>query len=567
MKNIYYSILFILTFVVSACNDLLEEDPQYASNSVTVFQDENTAQLALYGCYAHLTSFDVYGQVYWEFSEGASGLMWAQTNQSDQDRYASLRMTARDGLTRMVWDGFYKTIAECNLFIKGINDSPLSDDFKAYSVAQAKFIRGLCFYNLMVHFGEIPLRNSENLGIVNLPRASLEQVVGQIEQDFQESATGLKLMESDSSIPTQNSAYAMLTKLYWYLGSKDQASNSAYWAKAKQYGDLVVGKYSLESSYSNLFNANVRDSKESIFKINFPWEAPSGYGNRSSWVFSPQNSIASPAISWGRFRFTKAFHDDFRATHPGDPRYSATFLTQWVDKNKKDAEAYPVKMDRSNRVPKDISIPYNQLSNPANPSIAEIEAIEPATVKAFVASGADHQGWPYLKKTMDLTQSAQLSKKNFIVYRYADFLLLMADVENELGNVKVAVGHVNTVLARARNSSSPASLQPANLSETISQADLRTAIFRERQFELAGECHSFSDLRRRGTEFLKLAVDRHNNHEITKAHSPELASNRFYDRLFPQSEDELRTNLLFPIPQEELDTNEKIGIENQNPGY
>ncbi len=567
MKNIYYSILFILTFVVSACNDLLEEDPQYASNSVTVFQDENTAQLALYGCYAHLTSFDVYGQVFWEFSEGASGLMWAQTNQSDQDRYASLRLTPRDGLTRMVWDGFYKTIAECNLFVKGINDSPLPDDFKTYSVAQAKFIRGLCFYNLMVHFGEIPLRNTDNLGDVNLPRASLDLVICQIEQDFEEAASGLNLEEPDSSIPTQYSAFAMLTKLYWYLGCKDQTSNSTYWAKAKQYGDLVFGKYTLETSYSNLFNAILRDSKESIFKINFPWEASSGYGNRSSWVFSPQNSIASPAISWGRFRFTKAFHDDFRATYTGDPRYAATFLTQWIDKNSKNSEAYPVKIDRSSRVPKDISIPYDQLSNPANPSLAEIEAIEPATVKAFVASGADHQGWSFLKKTMDLNQSAQLSKKNFIVYRYADFLLLMADVENELGNSDVARGYVNEVLTRARNSATPASLQPANLPENLGQSELRIRIFKERQFELAGECHSFSDLRRRGTEFLKLVVDRHNNHEITKAHSPELATNRFFDRLFPEADAELKTNLLFPIPQEELDTNEKIGIENQNPGY
>ena len=53
---------------------------------------------------------------------------------------------------------------------------------------------------------------------------------------------------------------------------------------------------------------------------------------------------------------------------------------------------------------------------------------------------------------MTLSCSGRYADNNLYVYRYADFLLLMADVENELGHTDVAIGYVNQVLDRARQS-------------------------------------------------------------------------------------------------------------------
>ena len=52
LKLIYF-LLAICTF--SSC---LDEDPQYALNSESVFLDKNTAQLALLSCYGQLTTYD-----------------------------------------------------------------------------------------------------------------------------------------------------------------------------------------------------------------------------------------------------------------------------------------------------------------------------------------------------------------------------------------------------------------------------------------------------------------------------------------------------------------------------
>src|SRR5690606_3542907 len=125
-------------------------------------------------------------------------------------------------------------------------------------------------------------------------------------------------------------------------------------------------------------------------------------------------------------------------------------------------------------------------------------------------------GWPYFNKQFDAAATAQNSNKNLIVYRYADFLLLMADVENELGNTPTAVGYVNKVLSRARTSGTSTAVYPKDIT-TISQDDLRDRIFNERLFELAGELDMFTDVRRRGIEYFKKVVERHDNHHITRA--------------------------------------------------
>lgn len=85
---------------------------------------------------------------------------------------------------------------------------------------------------------------------------------------------------------------------------------------------------------------------------------------------------------------------------------------------------------------------------------------------------ADNQGWPYFKKPIDLVVSAQNSHKYF-VYRYADMLLMMADVYNELGDKNKAIDLADEVLARARQSGSEPSDQPARWSASLTKEQVK----------------------------------------------------------------------------------------------
>ena len=565
LKLIYF-LLAICTF--SSC---LDEDPQYALNSESVFLDENTAQLALLSCYGQLTTYDGFGQAAQELLVGASGLGWAQTNASDQDRYVSLNVSSGCVITKMFWRSLYKTVSETTFFIENMKESPLDEDFKTGLVAQAKFLRGFSYYHLLTTFGGVPLRNtSPSLKSLSIPRATEEEIAAQIESDWKDAIGGLT-ETADAGKASGLAAHAYLAKLYWYMAcqGKQASGNKTYWELALEQCEFVYGKFQLEPNYSNLFVQH-SNSKESIFQLNFSTES-STTGNRGSWIFAPQNSTAG--ISWGRIRISKAFHDYLKGTYPDDPRYSATVLSTWVNKsNGENQFAYPKLSYKEGRVTHNVEINYSICNDPTNPTVEELEAVDDKLVKRFVQPTGEHYGWSYYKKAMDLNSTAQNSHMNLIVYRYADFLLMMADVLNESGETGKAISLVKEVLQRARQSGTSNAVYPKDWETNLTKDQVRDKIFWERLVELAGEQTMYCDVRRRGTEYLKKVLEIQNNHHITRAivENKELGEHRFKERLFNNgdlTENFLKKNLRLPIPQEELNTNESISASDQNYGY
>ncbi|EOA56404.1 MULTISPECIES: RagB/SusD family nutrient uptake outer membrane protein [Bacteroides] len=565
LKLIYF-LLAICTF--SSC---LDEDPQYALNSESVFLDENTAQLALLSCYGQLTTYDGFGQAAQELLVGASGLGWAQTNASDQDRYVSLNVSSGCVITKMFWRSLYKTVSETTFFIENMKESPLDEDFKTGLVAQAKFLRGFSYYHLLTTFGGVPLRNTiPSLKSLSIPRATEEEIAAQIESDWKDAIGGLT-ETADAGKASGLAAHAYLAKLYWYLAcqGKQASGNKTYWELALEQCEFVYGKFQLEPNYSNLFVQH-SNSKESIFQLNFSTES-STTGNRGSWIFAPQNSTAG--ISWGRIRISKAFHDYLKGTYPDDPRYSATVLSTWVNKsNGENQFAYPKLSYKEGRVTHNVEINYSICNDPTNPTVEELEAVDDKLVKRFVQPTGEHYGWSYYKKAMDLNSTAQNSHMNLIVYRYADFLLMMADVLNESGETGKAISLVKEVLQRARQSGTSNAVYPKDWETNLTKDQVRDKIFWERLVELAGEQTMYCDVRRRGTEYLKKVLEIQNNHHITRAivENKELGEHRFKERLFNNgdlTENFLKKNLRLPIPQEELNTNESISASDQNYGY
>ena len=58
--------------------------------------------------------------------------------------------------------------------------------------------------------------------------------------------------------------------------------------------------------------------------------------------------------------------------------------------------------------------------------------------KKYAESG-NQNAWPAHMKLYDANQQGTSSHKNLMVYRYAEMLLLMADVYNELDNTSKAI--------------------------------------------------------------------------------------------------------------------------------
>jgi starch-binding outer membrane protein, SusD/RagB family len=123
---------------------------------------------------------------------------------------------------------------------------------------------------------------------------------------------------------------------------------------------------------------------------------------------------------------------------------------------------------------------------------------------------------------------------NYRVYRYADVLLLLAECENEVGTAANAIAYLNQVRNRPSTNmpNYPTAEYPVN-----SKDEIFRAIMHERMVELAGEeIRNFDIIRWR------------KNGKTTFSPIP-----NFKD--------------LMPIPQNEIDNNEKIDQSNQNPNY
>ena len=130
---------------------------------------------------------------------------------------------------------------------------------------------------------------------------------------------------------------------------------------------------------------------------------------------------------------------------------------------------------------------------------------------------------------------------NLPIYRYAEVLLLHAEALNEQGRTAEAIQYLDQIRARARGADGSARSQPGSYAGPVTQTAVRDAIFQERSWEMAHEVKRWFDLIRRGEGYFMDQL-----------------------RMDPEATDLEPTDILWPIPQTELDLNPALV---QNPGY
>ncbi|WP_299549864.1 RagB/SusD family nutrient uptake outer membrane protein [Seonamhaeicola sp.] len=145
----------------------------------------------------------------------------------------------------------------------------------------------------------------------------------------------------------------------------------------------------------------------------------------------------------------------------------------------------------------------------------------------------------YSGKLVSPVASQGDSDKNFIVLRYADALLMLAEALNEVSYDPSGLAF--TYLNQIRQRAGLADLTNIHLPD---QESFRMAVSNERRWELATENHRWFDLVRTGK-----AVEVMNTHFITEGEPYSMNEN----------------NTLFPIPQTQIDASS--GLLTQNSGY
>jgi hypothetical protein len=450
-KNITRAFLIgTLMMGTISCEDDLRLEPENNITQTSFYTTELQISQAVSGVYSAMINsssrggFDV--NFYLLASEVRSNNYTALSQNGNRDYYAINRFqdTSSTDEIDILWDDAYQLISYANMILSRIDAVPFADEAtKEQYRSETRFLRSYAYFELMRNFGKVPLIDKPVTPeeASKIPRTDLPTLYNFITSEIEASIAGLKdtYNAANKGRITKAAAHAMLGRIY-LTGSGYPLNNSAYTEKARVNLLAVIQKegtfVTFAPTYADLFKS-ANDNKYHLFEIQHISGGVSQGSYLPSYV-SPNFGVADPyynaqgsLYSAGELGVSQSLINSYEA---GDLRLPLTVKTSFIATNgQPDNQNFFVKFRE----------------------------------KGIVIT--NRYDWPI----------------NFPIIRYADVLLMYAEVLNTQGNTAAAVPFVNRIRQRA-------GLSP--LSTSISSADFVTALRRERRSEFAGEGVYWHDL-------------------------------------------------------------------------
>jgi hypothetical protein len=374
----------------------------------------------------------------------------------DQIAMDNFTLTAAIGECNDLWTGYYSIINNCNVVLYQVghdSSNTATAAAKLSAQAEARFIRGYCYFTLVRLFGSVPKVDTVVANVAsqsNITQSTSSAIYAFIESDLQFAVANLPITWPATFIgrATSGSANGLLAKVYLY---------EKKWAQVLTTAGIVInsGVYNLNTSYGTIFTESGKNCSESLFEIQAYADAnhhEDSYGCQYANVQGVRGS-GIYNLGWG---FNVPSPQLVSAYEPGDPREASTILFCPSPSPTIYGEVFPVETN-----------PMYNMKVYTNPIVRN-------TV-------GDQFGW----------------WMNIRILRFADVVLMYAEAANELGgtsNTTDALAKLEMVRARARAGNN--AVLPKIT--TTDQTQLRAAIQHERRIELAMEHERFFDLVRWG---------------------------------------------------------------------
>ncbi|WP_417444508.1 RagB/SusD family nutrient uptake outer membrane protein [Joostella sp.] len=500
--------IYIATLLISliGCTDELE---QINPNVVT---QENFWKTDADVLSAFAATYKMFKQVdngYWgvrgvELTNGRGDDFFIRNDVKSLYELSTFTNTPTTGTPSGIFTGCYTGILRANQILANIDDVNISDSKKQAYIAEAKFLRGLNYFHLVINFESVPIfttvpQTREDYFVAN---SSEEEVWKRIEADLSDAVNGLPVTYPSQWVgrATKGAAIGYLGKAYLYQEK---------WAEAEvEFSMLATTKgmskapfnYDLLPDYGDNFVAGNDNNIESLFEIQnqnvggtAPWAGENA--DESQGVTTAQEFAPAEVAGWFEAFPTNKIFEEFQEektiTGDFDPRMYATLVWDYPG-----AEYY-------------------------NKPFSEFEL-----QFGFNSMIRKYQNW------RDDNEGIWISEINEKALRYADILLMYAEALTMQGKSSEAMPLLNRIRERA------------NLESLISlsQADMMEEIRHQRMVEFFREGLRFYDLKRWGMIQEEVdASDKEGKEFLT----------------LPKHE-------YFPIPQGEINTNPEI---EQNPDW
>ncbi len=554
--------------LICSCNGFLDKSPLgnlAVENYYTNEEEVNTAVIGVYhvfmtenfGLYHYLHIGDNISDDSELGNSRSPGLAWAgrakslvQYDIQNSNTYAC----------NNTWNQDWQVVTKSNYIIENAEKNNVHNKDKY--IAEAKFLRSYVYFDMAAQLGGLPLVDhiltpDEYYN----PRASMEETWQFIEKGFIEASAGLpdKWEAGNTGRATKGTALAMLARTYVYHASFDKKQET--WQKAYDALRQVIegGYYKLEKNFSDVFKYENRNNGEICFSIQF-WTTVSGWGDSNDGnMMSFYGRDAGISLS-----------DLDRTSSSLDAAFGAGTY-DWVYNTMKEEGVFVDK--DGNPTAYDKKMTGWSLHCPTWDLYNSFKEGDPRRAATIIERGEKFDGFTHFNLS---SPSGLQSKKeycpmqyrtdesnednlgmNMIVLRYADILLYMAEVCNELGKSSEALNYLEMVRGRARNSADDPSVLP-EITQT-DQSRLRDLIYHERRVELAMEYNRYYDLARTGRLY-----------DTMKAYYEKYeATDNPYNSGQNKAKFIQEFHVHMPISKQALDASVYDGVQTmeQNPGY
>lgn len=464
MKKFIYGIAGALLFGMYSCDtlDLSPEDYAAAGNYW-----KNPEQVSTYmnGLHAYLRDDYSSPLVLGELRGGTmrEGTSSINTSLNSSSIIRNDLRTTSTGISN--WNNYYENILQVNHFIEQVRDECafLSESARNTFLGQAYGMRAYYYFMLYRTYGAVPLEKDIKIldGKIDavslyMKRSSAEDVLAFIKKDINDSETAFGSTTSFDKYYWSKYATLFLKAQIYLWSAKVTTNDDEKPHTATGTSDLeiaqkalneIIGsnKFSLMKNYADIFDYGKKaNNTESILSMYFDRGETTHWG--SSFLYTPSIVVGSYYNPDGtvmqdvlqlntagivRYEWKSAFTKSFDQT---DSRRAATFLEYYQNKE------------------------------------------------------LTKHGSSMLKLVGHVADGIRYFDNDIVMMRYADVLLMMAEVENGLG--KPCASYINEVRKRAYGE---------NYTEDVTYTDgtyaeNELAILKERDKEFAGEGTRWFDL-------------------------------------------------------------------------
>jgi starch-binding outer membrane protein, SusD/RagB family len=460
--------LSALLLATAACTDdsFLAEVPEDFIGPENFFRNADDAIAAINGVYASFNTPNGYGvddyygrNLYMLVDYPGEQLTSRFGATHDRGSLDNFNYTVEHVYLPTVWGGAYSAIASANAVIANVPEiAGMDAALRDRIVAEGRFLRAIHYFNLVRLFGDVPLRLEYVTRLeqaLPAPRTPAAEVYAAIVADLEYAAATLPATYAgvtgvNTGRATSGAARALLAKVHLQQALV-HGGGAASLQKAKDQAQAVVtgGRYQLLEDFGRVFALDNENNAEILFSVQNT--RVSGMGGRLAQHVAPQNSGLSGANTPGA---------SFYAEWP--------FFRDWSDADERKAATWLI-----------------TYTHPTRGQLTWSRTMTNTQIQNFGTTG----GGPTPRKYIDpQAGTGGAEETDYILLRYADVLLMLAEAENELnGPTAVAFDAVDAVRRRSGLS---------GLDRSMDKDRLREAIQLERRYEFVLEGQTFFDMQR-----------------------------------------------------------------------